>query len=645
LLIAGTLCYSGVGALIATRQPANRIGWLLLLIGVLSAAALSTAGYGVMALVIAPGTLPFGIWAAWTFSWLIWLVLTAIPLVPLLFPDGRPPSRRWWLVAGALATTGVLLALLTLLRPGELALGPDNPVARGNPAGVGFLAGLEGRFFKPINGLYLAAVVAAAAAPLWRWRHSGPEERQQLKVLAYVGAWIAALLIVTYATPLSRAGHLADVLWALGFASLVIGLPAAVAIAVLRYRLYDIDLVINKTLVWAGLAVFVTAAYVVIVAGAGALIGGSGQSNLALSILATAVVALAFQPARERAQALANRLVYGRRTAPHEVLSRLSEMLAESSSGEHVLVRMLQLVVDATGARGAAIYLRVGAERVLRARWPEGGGELAGRAFQIRHQGDEIGELIVAEPTDALPGSAERLLADVAGQVGLLVRNLRLTAELQARVDELAESRLRIVSAQDLERRRLERDIHDGVQQHVVALMAKLQLARNQVRRQSDRSAATLAEVQADAGRLLDELRELGSGIHPVVLTDGGVVAAVRFRADRLPIKVVLDADPASRTRRYPEPIEAAGYFIACEALANVLKHARATRATVSISAANGSLTIKVADDGQGFDPSSTVRSGLRGLQDRVEALGGRMEVTTAIGAGTTLFASLPAHG
>jgi len=645
LLIAGTLCYSGVGALIATRQPANRIGWLLLLIGVLTAAALSTAGYGMMALAIAPGSLPFGIWAAWTFSWLIWVVLTAIPLVPLLFPDGRPPSRRWWLVVGALVATGGMLALLTMLRPGEIALGPDNPVARGNPAGVGFLAGVEARFFKPINGLYLAAVVAAAAAPIWRWRRSGPEERQQLKVLAYVGAWIAALLIVTYATPLSRAGQLANVLWALGIASLVIGLPAAAAIAILRYRLYDIDLVINKTLVWAGLAAFVTAAYVVIVAGAGALIGGTGQSNLALSILATAVVALAFQPVRERAQALANRLVYGRRTAPHEVLSRLSEMLAESSSGEHVLTRMLQLVVDATGASGAAIYLQVGAERVLTARWPEGGGEVAGRAFQIRHQGDEIGELIVAEPTESLTGGAERLLADVAGQAGLLVRNLRLTAELQARVEDLAESRLRIVSAQDLERRRLERDIHDGVQQHVVALMAKLQLARNQVRRQSDRSAATLEEVQADAGRLLDELRELASGIHPVVLTDGGVVAAVRFRADRLPIKVVLDADPASRTRRYPEPIEAAGYFIACEALANVLKHAGASRARVSISAVNGDLTITVADDGRGFDPSTTVRSGLRGLQDRVEALGGRLEVTTAVGAGTTLCASLPAHG
>jgi signal transduction histidine kinase len=644
LLIAGALCYSGVGALIAIRQPANRIGWLLLLTGLLSSACLAAASYAQVALKLAPGSLPFGIWAIWTFTWLIWLVLIAIPFVLLVFPDGRPPSGRWWIVAAVLVASGGLLAVLTMLRPGDIVVAPSPDSAGPNPAGVGILAGAVARWFHPINAIYLGAVVASAAAPIWRFRRSRGEERQQLKVLAYVGAWIIALQVLAYQTPLSRIPHAADILWALSFAGMAVGLPAAAAIAVLRYRLYDIDLVINRTLVFALLGLFITTAYVLIVAGVGAMIGSAGQSNVPLSILATAVVAVAFQPVRERAQALANRLVHGRRADPHEVLSKLSEMVADSSSIEPVLMRMLQLLVDATGAIGAAIYLNVGAERVMTARWPEGSGDLVGRALQIKHQGEEIGELIVVEPPEPLMTGAERLLTDVAGQAGLLLRNLHLTAELQARVEELAESRLRIVAAQDVERRRLERDIHDGVQQHVVALMAKVQLARNQVRRQSHLSADTLEEVQADAGRLLDELRELASGIHPVVLTDGGVWAAVRFRADRLPIKVVLDADPATRTRRYPEPVEAAGYFIACEALANVLKHATASRATVSISSGDGSLTIRVTDDGRGFDPSTVVRSGLRGLQDRVEALGGRLEVTSSR-AGTTLSASLPAHG
>jgi signal transduction histidine kinase len=646
LLLVGALCFSGVGALIATRQPANLIGWLLLLTGLLSSASLAIASYGVVALVIAPGSLPLGIWAAWTFGWLIWLVLIAIPLVLLLFPDGRPPSRRWWIVAAVLVASGGLLALLTMLRPGDIVVGPSNPVSLGpNPAGVGILARPAAVFFKPINGVYLVAVVGAAAAPIWRLRRSRGDERQQLKVLAYVCAWIIGLQILTYATPLSRIRNVADILWLLSSTGLLVGLPAAAAIAILRYRLYDIDLVINKTLVLAGLAFFVTASYVLIVVGVGAMIGNVGQSNLPLSILATAVVAVAFQPVRERAESLANRLVYGRRTDPREVLSRVSEMVADAKSNEQVLGHMLELLVDATGATGAAIYLNVGAERVLIARWPEGNGDLAGRELQIKHQGEAIGHLIVVEPSESLTAGAERLLSDVAGQAGLLVRNLRLAAELQARVEELAESRLRIVTAQDVERRRLERDIHDGVQQHVVALMTKLQLARNQIRRESQLSGDTIDEAQADAGRLLDELRELASGIHPVVLTDGGVVAAVRFRADRLPIKVVLDADCATRTRRYSEQVEAAGYFIACEALANVLKHAAASRATVSIGSRDGSLTIKVTDDGRGFDPSTTVRSGLRGLQDRVEALGGRLEVTSSQDAGTTLCATLPANG
>jgi len=644
LLIAGALAYSGVGALIAMRQPANRIGWLLLLTGVMSSVCLAASGYALFSLVIAPGSLPLGIWGIWTFSWLIWLVLVAIPLVLLVFPDGRLPSRRWWVIAAVLVASGGLLAGLKMLGPGDIVVPPGTGFAGPNPAGLDILAGAATRLFRPVNVVYLGAVVAAAAAPIWRFRRSRGDERQQLKVLAYVGAWIIALLVVTYLSTVVGIRQAENVLWALSFAGLVIGLPAAAAIAVLRYRLYDIDVVINRTLVVAFLGLFVTAPYVLIVAGIGAIVGGADRSTLPLSILATAIVAVAFQPVRERAQALADRLVRRRRADPNAVLSKLSELVADSSSIEPVLMRMLQLLVDAIGTGGAAIYLSEGGERVLKVRWPEGTGELMGRAIPIKHQGHKIGDLIVVEPSESLDGDLERLLTDVAVQAGLLLHNQRLTVELQSRVEELAESRLRIVAAQDIERRRLERDIHDGVQQHVVALMAKVQLARNQVHRRSPHSTETLDEVQKDAGRLLDELRELASGIHPVVLTDGGVVAAVRFRADRLPITVVLDTDPTTRTRRYPERIEAAGYFIACEALANVLKHAAASRATVSILSGESSLTIKVADDGRGFDPSTAVRSGLRGLQDRVDALGGELEVTSSR-SGTTLSASLPAVG
>ncbi len=265
LLIAGALAYSGVGALIAMRQPANPIGWLLLLTGVLSSVCLAASGYALFSLVIAPGSLPLGIWGIWTFSWLIWLVLVAIPLVLLVFPDGRLPSRRWWVVAAVLVASGGLLAGLKMLGPGDILVPPGTGSAGPNPAGLHILAGAAARLFHPVNTVYLGAVVAAAGAPIWRFRRSRGDERLQLKVLAYVGAWIIALVVVTYLSPVVGIRQAENILWALSFAGLVTGLPAAAAIAVLRYRLYEIDVVINRTLVFAFLGLFITTAYVLIV--------------------------------------------------------------------------------------------------------------------------------------------------------------------------------------------------------------------------------------------------------------------------------------------------------------------------------------------------------------------------------------------
>jgi signal transduction histidine kinase len=204
------------------------------------------------------------------------------------------------------------------------------------------------------------------------------------------------------------------------------------------------------------------------------------------------------------------------------------------------------------------------------------------------------------------------------------------------------ESRQRIVTAQDAERRRLERDIHDGLQQQVVALMAKIRLARNQAARNSRTTPVTLSELQEDAEHLLDDLRELAQGIHPAILTDGGFIEAVRARAARLPMKVTIDADRAIRHARYPQEIEGTAYFFVCEGLTNTLKHAAAERATICISAGDGELEVEVADDGRGFDPARVSRSGLRGLKDRIEAIGGTFRIVAQPGSGTRLIASLP---
>jgi signal transduction histidine kinase len=516
-----------------------------------------------------------------------------------------------------------------------------------NPLGGLVTPGLVAALYRPADSLFLLLVIACALAPIWRWRNAVGDERQQLKVLAYVAAWVGvgilAMATGPFWPPVVHQHELGGWLWAVTFLGFLVGLPIAVAVAILRYRLYDIDNVINKTLVFGGLALFVTASYVFIVVGIGSLVGSAAQANLLLSVLATAAVAIAFQPVRARAQAVADRLVFGRRANPQAVLSQISQMVAASTSTEQVLTRLLELLGAATGAAAAAIYIVGGEGRQEVAWWPAGERDVRGLAFPITHQGERLGDLVVGR-SELAPADA-RLLADVASQAGLLLRNLRLNTDLEARIEELAESRRRIVAAQDAERRRLERDIHDGVQQQVVALMAKLRLARNQAGRHSELAAATLDEVQADAGRLLDELRDLASGIHPVLLTDGGIVAALRARADRLPIKVAINATSDVRDLRYPEAVEAAGYFIACESLANVLKHAGASRATVSIEAEDHTLKVSVTDDGRGFDLGAVKPSGLRGLEDRVEALGGRLQVSSRPGHGTTVSASLPTDG
>jgi len=243
------------------------------------------------------------------------------------------------------------------------------------------------------------------------------------------------------------------------------------------------------------------------------------------------------------------------------------------------------------------------------------------------------------------------LLATLAGQAATAIANVRLAAQLSERLTELARSRARIVSAQDAERRRIERNIHDGAQQQVVALITKLRLARNQLDR-GEPPAALLNELQADARELLTDLRELltdlrelAQGIHPPVLSDNGLVAAVEARASRLPLNVVVRADDGLRMRRLAEDVEGAAYYVICEALTNVVKHAAATEGEVALCAVNGSLQIEVRDDGVGVGTPNGRGTGVTSMRDRVEALGGALRIESRPGTGTRVHVELPAGG
>jgi signal transduction histidine kinase len=339
------------------------------------------------------------------------------------------------------------------------------------------------------------------------------------------------------------------------------------------------------------------------------------------------------------------------------VLSQFTERIGETLSVEDVLARMTQLITAGTGADRAEVWLRVGRELRLEASSPpredderprlslEADDEPpeipeATEVIPVRHRGQLLGAIAVSVPaTDPLTPEQERMLSELAAQAGLVLRNVGLTAELRARLEDLQRSRERLVAAQDEERRRIERNLHDGAQQQLIALAVKARLAQQLAERDAGKSASLLDDIQRDAESALDDLRDLARGIYPPLLADQGLGAALEAQARKAPIRVTVDVASDSR---YPQAIESAVYFCCLEALNNIAKYANASRAIVRIARDNGQLRFEVADDGEGFDVGSTTHgTGLQGMADRLDALGGRFEVTSAPGTGTTISGTL----
>jgi signal transduction histidine kinase len=480
--------------------------------------------------------------------------------------------------------------------------------------------------------------VVGVAALVVRFARSVGEERLQLKWFAAA----AVLVLVTFTATLHTNSGITNVVGSLAFLCLFV----AIAIAVLKYRLYDIDIVISKAVLFGSLAVFITAVYAALVVGVGTLAGNTRSPLLAA--LAAAVVALAFQPVRQRAGRLANRVVYGRRATPYQVLSDFAQRIGGAYAAEDVLPQMARIVAAGTGAGNVVVWLRVGEE--FRAGASSDGGPLppclpvAGHALPpvpgsdltvpIVHQGELLGAIAIAMPKDEpLRPAGAQLVADVASQAGLVLANAGLIEDLRA-------SRQRLVTAQDQTRRRLERNIHDGAQQDLVALGIKLNLAEITVAEDPAQAGQVFGELKADTAGALENLRDLARGIYPPLLADLGLAAALGAQAGKSPLPVLVEADGVGR---YPQDTEAAVYFCCLEALQNTAKYAHATQARICLQAANGTLNFTVSDDGTGYDARHTpMGSGLRNMADRLAALGGRLEVHSAPGQGTTIAGHLP---
>jgi signal transduction histidine kinase len=414
--------------------------------------------------------------------------------------------------------------------------------------------------------------------------------------------------------------------------------------------------------VLAGLCLAVTAVYVVVVLGGGLLIGHTESPQLGLSVLATAIVALGFEPLRTRLEVAARRWFQADRPAPYDVLSGFTESVTDTS--DHVTdsgdlpLRMARLLAEGTGARWAQVWLLVADEPELAAAWPpdsrsrEHGlhaNQPGLRSLDVSLSDVRLGMLRLQEHSDTpLSPVEERLFADLAAQAGLVLRRAQLRAELARRAaqlaalaDDLQASRQRVVDAHDSERRRLERDIHDGAQQHLVALVVNLRLADTLTGRAPDRAGVVLAEQVDAVDHAITTLVELSRGIYPKVLAEHGVAAAVSTLVSTSATPVtVLDRGIG----RHPDELETALYFCCAEAVQNAVKHSKASKIEVELGGTVERLTLRVRDDGQGFDVATVLAAGgLGNMRDRVDSVGGDLDVRRNETGGTDVVVSVPA--
>jgi signal transduction histidine kinase len=630
--IAGTGIFLPIAAVVARRRPHDPVsGWFSAAAGLVCIVQALDA----ILLRLTP-VLPAARLAGVALAYQVVSVAGGIALTHLLglFPDGRPETpfeRRllrglWWLLAlpflGLVTTTSLVLP--SYHQAGTVA----NAYQLGALAWAGPLVG---GLLAVLQGVFILGVVLLVP----RYRRADAQRKRQIRWLLIPTVFAAAVAVTDLVAwrlfPDGAPSLAAEVglsaLWIVAIASL----PVAIAVAVLRPDLLDVDRLLRRSLVYAALWTGIALVYVLAAAGLG--LAASRRFPLGLAIAMTVVATLLFQPARARLERAADRWVFGSRTDPAHLVTQLGAALEDTVELESLLPRIADTLQEGLGVTWAQVRLDTGTHGGPSGDGPSGGEpalsvpiELDGERLGVvecgpRHQG-------VLTPDDVA------LVTTFARQAALAVRNVRLTAELEG-------SRARLVRAQETERRRIERDLHDGVQQDLVALLGHSARVRQAFDRDPDAGAAVLDDLQSGLRHVLGELRELAHGIHPSVLSDRGLLEAVESLAARSAIPVVVRADPSLRGVRFPEEVEGAGYFTVAEALANAGKHADASAIDVTLAHRADGLDITVRDDGRGFDHATAVGDGLLNLAERLAALGGRLDIQARPGSGTTLSAHL----
>lgn len=656
--VVGFGAFAVTGALITWHRPSHVIGLLFLVLG-LTAPLANT----ILALAMGPfAEHSFALRAIFVAvaSASTTAIFPLLTLVLALFPDGRLLSSRWRWLPWTAAVATVLGAAAAF---GAGAWGGDHEQALLGPPLDGRLSAIA-QLLSPLFFLLVIVLLGGGASSVVvRYRRSRSVARQQMKWLVaavLVIALLTAALVLTQGTVRALPGTSA-----LLMASAIALVPVSAGIAILRHRLYDVDLVLNRTIVVGLLAVFVTALYVGLVVGVGSLIGD--RTNVVLTVGATAVVAGAFEPVRARVQHWANVAVYGPRATPYEVLAAISDELGAAGDADDQLAAMAGLLADGTGAAHVTVWVNV--DGVLRPaacappHHPPGHPDLpadegfaeppgAGHRELVRLDGELLGALSLERSRDEpFTPHERRLLTEMAGQAALVLGHARLRARLTARIEELRSSRRRLVAAQDEARRKLERNLHDGAQQQLVALKIKLGLARTIAAKEGAGEAVgeLLGALTTAADEVVATLRSLARGIYPPLLEAEGLERALASQAHKAPGTVNLTV---AGIGRYGREVEATVYFCVLEALRNTLTRAGGHAAPVAVSLAerDGTLVFEVVEvvevvqgGGSGDPPAPQCGLELTPMRDRCDAVGGTVTIDRAAGGGVRVIGSIPA--
>jgi signal transduction histidine kinase len=626
----GFLVFPAVGALIVSRHPSHAVGWIFAACGV--AFSLSIAAQAWAAYASAPSApLPGVDQVAWICNVTSPI---AVPLLAtlgvLLAPDGRPPSRRWRRVAYAMGASLVLIVLYVALRPGPLQ--EFEPVE--NPFGVGS----DGLAWDALGAVYLLlplSAVAAALSLVGRFRRAAGEDRQRLK---WIVAGAAVLAIALVGTSVIEAAGGGQELFAVLVVPALSAYAAATGIAVLRHRLYDVDLLINRGLVYLGLTLCVVVLYVLIVGGLGLLL--QERSEFWLSLVATALAAVLVQPARSFLQRRVNRLLYGMRDEPYEALSHLGERLEATVAPDAVLPAVVESLTEALRVPHAAIELdRPGSAPLSASVGERGNGrELV---LPLRYRNEELGRLIVAprSPDEEFNSADRRLLEDLTRQAGAAAQAVLLTLDLQ-------RSRERLVSAREEERRRLRRELHDGVGPTLAGIALNIEACTDLLESDPQGSIRQLERLKLDTRETIDEIRRIVYALRPPTLDELGLIGALREQARRLsgegssgqPLRIDVAAHALPDL---PAAVEVAAFRVASEGMANVQRHADARHCWIRLSC-NAALHVEIADDGRGIGPDSSIGVGMTSMRERAAELGGELTIEPRDGGGTRVVAILP---